>query len=745
MSGMSGKDSPSSALSAVPADAAAKLSALEAENARLRDVLSSRQGKEPTYSGYLYKYRPFTSAFTKYQWDQRWFTLNGTALQYYKTEKDAVYHPRGHVNVEGCIVEWEGLKKGAYWTFQVLDPRTGASLLRLSTQDKGRAEVWVQHLVDAGCHKRILNASYRNRSPPRSADIRWNQSATSSPACSTGRHPPPSVPGSVNRRLDLAQRWVASAGASAGGADSVSTTGYTSESGLSEAGTEQPPARQASNLRPPAQPADKAKRGPILGSTPMHTEVRSSLLDHRRMATTQHSGIFNLMTVVLFAANLRLVIENILKYGILANPAGWVSAVVTPKGNVWLTLCWLWLAFAVFTAYAIELVGCARLEAERKAGIAKRKKEISPSDAKRRAAAMGRLTERLMWLLNFANISAALLFPCYMVFATNADPAPGGVLMLLTVILWMKLISYAHCNQDYRMARREGVLRPGERGSDAPIPREGPGALAYPENITLTNLAYFVVAPTLVYQPAYPRSSRIRMRWIMRRVLELLFTIGLMLFVVEQYTAPTISNSLAPIQQLDWPRLVERVLKLALPTLYGWLGIFYSLFHLWLNILGELTAFGDREFYKEWWNSTTTDDYWRTWNMPVHKWMLRHVYSPVVRAGAPRMTAMLLVFFVSAVFHELVVGLPLHVGMWSPVQWARFWSNPGLPSWSSIQWPHAFFGIMFQVPMIFATRYLQAKIQNAQVGNIIFWVVFCIIGQPVSIIMYYHDWCVLNR
>ena len=35
----------------------------------------------------------------------------------------------------------------------------------------------------------------------------------------------------------------------------------------------------------------------------------------------------------------------------------------------------------------------------------------------------------------------------------------------------------------------------------------------YPENLTLGNLAYFLVAPTLVYQVAYPRSSRFRLRW----------------------------------------------------------------------------------------------------------------------------------------------------------------------------------------------------------------------------------------
>lgn len=64
---------------------------------------------------------------------------------------------------------------------------------------------------------------------------------------------------------------------------------------------------------------------------------------------------------------------------------------------------------------------------------------------------------------------------------------------------------------------------------------------------------------------------------------------------------------------------------------------------------------------QDWWNATTIGDYWRLWNMPVHKWMLRHVYYPALRRGVPRLPAMMLVFFVSAVFHELLVGWPLHM------------------------------------------------------------------------------------
>lgn len=39
----------------------------------------------------------------------------------------------------------------------------------------------------------------------------------------------------------------------------------------------------------------------------------------------------------------------------------------------------------------------------------------------------------------------------------------------------------------------------------------------------------------------------------------------------------------------------------------------------------QLTFFADREFYQDWWNSTTFDEFSRKWNVPVHSFLLRHV------------------------------------------------------------------------------------------------------------------------
>ena len=114
-------------------------------------------------------------------------------------------------------------------------------------------------------------------------------------------------------------------------------------------------------------------------------------------------------------------------------------------------------------------------------------------------------------------------------------------------------------------------------------------------------------------------------------------------------------------------------------------------------------------------------EYWRLWNMPVHKWVLRHVYFPCIRRGIPSFGAGIVVFFVSAVFHEVLVGVPLHM--------LRFWS---------------FFGIMGQVPLMMVTEYLKRKFKSDRVGNVIFWVTFCVVGQPLALMLYFHDWRKLN-
>jgi hypothetical protein len=101
-----------------------------------------------------------------------------------------------------------------------------------------------------------------------------------------------------------------------------------------------------------------------------------------------------------------------------------------------------------------------------------------------------------------------------------------------------------------------------------------------------------------------------------------------------------------------------------------------------LNALAEVMYFADRRFYDAWWNSGSVGTYWRLWNLPVHNYLKRHVYIPLRRRGWSNISASILVFFLSAVVHEILFGVPTHAvasvsSELSAVNWCRVPCNDG--------------------------------------------------------------------
>lgn len=279
------------------------------------------------------------------------------------------------------------------------------------------------------------------------------------------------------------------------------------------------------------------------------------------------------------------------------------------------------------------------------------------------------------------------------------------------VITWLKTCSYAFANRDLRhaMLTRTAAAQLPELYKTCP----------YPNNITLRNLCYFWWAPTLVYQPVYPRSAKTRWHFVFRHVVEIVILSIAIWIASAQYAAPLLRNSLDTISTLDFPSIIERVMKLSTISLFCWLAGFFALFQSFLNLLAEILRFGDREFYTDWWNVSTIRLYWTTWNKPVYHFMKRHIYSPLVGRGCPPAIAQILVFLFSGILHELLVGIPTHnvIGV-------------------------AFFGMVFQIPLIILTDPLKKVKSNAgkTLGNMIFWISFCLVGQPLAALLYFFAW-----
>ncbi|KAG2712862.1 hypothetical protein I3760_04G145700 [Carya illinoinensis] len=206
--------------------------------------------------------------------------------------------------------------------------------------------------------------------------------------------------------------------------------------------------------------------------------------------------------------------------------------------------------------------------------------------------------EPVVVLLQVIITAAVVLFPVFVILRCDSAVLSGVTLMLFACIVWLKLVSYVHTNYDLRALAKsieKGDVQPNSLNTD------------YPCNVSFKSLAYFMVAPTLCYQITYPRTPYIRKGWVVRQFFKFIIFTGVMGFIIEQYINPIVKNSQHPLKG-NLLYAIERVLKLSVPNLYVWLCMFYCFFHLWLNILAELLRFGDREFYKDWWNAKTVEE-----------------------------------------------------------------------------------------------------------------------------------------
>lgn len=239
----------------------------------------------------------------------------------------------------------------------------------------------------------------------------------------------------------------------------------------------------------------------------------------------------------------------------------------------------------------------------------------------------------------------------------------------------------------------------------------------FPNNISFWNFFEYSMFPVLVYQSSYPRNDNIRLDYLFKKIAGIFGVIFLMIAISQERLYPIVMKCLelqsttSLIYRLKmYPFILIETIP---PFLSVYLLVFYLIWELILNAIAELSKFADREFYRYWWNSVDWNEYARDWNVPVHKFLLRHVYHSSISAFHVNKTAAtIFTFFLSSVMHELAMYvifkkirfylLMLQMSQLSLVQLSKTkWMKDKFILGNCIFW----FGIVFG-PSLMCTMYL---------------------------------------
>lgn len=227
-----------------------------------------------------------------------------------------------------------------------------------------------------------------------------------------------------------------------------------------------------------------------------------------------------------------------------------------------------------------------------------------------------------------------------------------------------------------------------------------------PPTPNLKDYTVYLSHPTLVYEPAFPRTDRIRWGYVAEKFIAITLAMALFYLIVSDHVMPQLEDA-----GLENPVIV--IINLLLPFLGCYLMIWFIIFECICNGLAEVTYLADRDFYGDWWNSTTFDEFARKWNKPVHEFLLRHVYFETLETyKLTRRTATILTFMVSAALHECVFAI-----IFRTVKLYFFVLQ------------------MMQVVVIIYGRGLK----NTRAGNYIFWLGM-ILGIPLQAVIYCREY-----
>jgi sterol O-acyltransferase len=198
-------------------------------------------------------------------------------------------------------------------------------------------------------------------------------------------------------------------------------------------------------------------------------------------------------------------------------------------------------------------------------------------------------------------------------------------------------------------------------------------------SVEAKRFAYFFFVPTLIYRDTFVRTRSIRYQFVLKNAVTFFILIFYIWSVFKALCIPVFKSSATqPNSIVGLRQFIHSVTSSTVSGAVCLLALFYGVLHCWFNIWAELFTFGDRLFYEDWWNVKDFANYYRKWNIVVHEFLYYYIYQDSIRftkGMLNREYAKFLVFFISALIHEVVVTCAL--GFFYPVLFLMF-GGPGV-------------------------------------------------------------------
>ena len=255
-------------------------------------------------------------------------------------------------------------------------------------------------------------------------------------------------------------------------------------------------------------------------SKPMHRQSNPSYLSEGAHVQN-YRGMFNLLVIILIVSNFRLLLDTVSTHGFILGEIGtlsafWEAGVSEKMADFPFVSGLMIVQVFIVGGYCIE-----------------------------KMLSRGWVGDRLGLLLHVVNTNASLGVVMGIVWNYIDHPVVGAALIMQAAITWLKLISYAHANYDYRVTSLDKHMATVALVKD--LDADGL-QIAYPQNITLANIYFFWFAPTLTYQIAYPRTPFTRWIKVAMLTIHLFVSATLIAFLAAQVIAPNLDSLMKDLE-----------------------------------------------------------------------------------------------------------------------------------------------------------------------------------------------------